>query len=248
MPFKLHNFVGSTPTIALVGGGPGDPSLLTVRALALLNNASLVVVDRLISPEILSLISCEVKIANKAVGCADEAQIEIYKWVKEAVDAGRNVVRLKIGDPFLFGRGGEEVLEFRKWGYEPIIVPGISSAYGAPLAALIPLTHRGMSNQVLISTGYGQDSATVDLPRFEPDRTLVLLMAVGRLPSITLQLQALGYPPETPVAVVERASTPRQRVLRACLDSIAAVAEQQQAVAPATIIVGSVVDVLLQSY
>jgi uroporphyrin-III C-methyltransferase len=98
-------------------------------------------------------VECELKIAKKKPGCAEEAQGEIYEWAKHALDEGKNVVRLKIGDPFLFGRGGEEILEFRKYGYEPVVAPGISSSYCAPLIAGIPLTHRGVSSQVIISTG-----------------------------------------------------------------------------------------------
>ena len=179
-------FRGSVPlgSVSLVGAGPGDPDLLTVQALRLLNQASLVISDRLVSKEILQMITCEVRIAKKRPGCAEEAQEEIYQWTKDAVIAGRNVVRLKIGDPFLFGRGGEEVLEFRKLGVEPLLVPGVSSAYAAPLSAKIPLTHRGVSNSVIISTGYGRNEAVIEIPEYSADRTVVLLMAVGRIEEI----------------------------------------------------------------
>lgn len=234
----------STSQVSLVGAGPGDPALLTVQALSLLNNASLVIADRLISQEILNLIKCELRIANKKPGCADEAQNEIYDWVKEAIIQNRNVVRLKIGDPFLFGRGGEEYLEFRKYGVQPIIAPGISSSYSAPLSAGIPLTHRGISNQVLISTGYGKDSAVVDVPPYSPDRTVVLLMAVGRIAEIASRMMEVGYPLHTPIAIVERATTPSQRTLYGTLETIGDIAEKESAKAPATIVVGDVVHVL----
>ncbi len=146
--------------IYMVGAGPGDPDLLTVQAHRLLKEAELVVADRLVSPEILSLITCDIKIARKRPGCAEDAQREIYKWVKDGVNKGKTVVRLKIGDPFLFGRGGEEYLYFRnKLQVTPIVATGISSSFSAPLSASIPLTHRGTSNQVLICTGYGKDSS-----------------------------------------------------------------------------------------
>ena len=119
----------------------------------MIKNAQLVISDRLVDPKLLEIVECELKIARKKPGCADEAQDEIYAWVKEALDEGKNVVRLKIGDPFLFGRGGEEIIEFRKYGVEPIVAPGISSSYCAPLIAGIPLTHRGVSSQVIVSTG-----------------------------------------------------------------------------------------------
>lgn len=241
---KFVSFAQMKPQVSLVGAGPGDPSLLTVQAISLINNASLVIADRLISQEILDLVKCELRIANKKPGCADEAQEEIYKWVKEAIEENRNVVRLKIGDPFLFGRGGEEFLEFRTYGVEPVIAPGISSSYCAPLSANIPLTHRGISNQVLITTGYGKDSAVVDVPPYSSDRTLVLLMAVGRIAEIARRLIQVGYPAVTPVAIVERATTPLQRTLYGTLETIGGVAERESAKAPATIVVGDVVHVL----
>ena len=147
------NLMGS---LHLVGSGPGDPDLLTLQAYKLLKNATLVIADRLISQEILELIDCEVKVANKRPGCAEEAQQELNEWVVDGVLAGKNVVRLKIGDPFLFGRGGEEILEYRRHDIHPIVVAGISSSYCAPLAANIPVTHRDVANQVLICTGYGK--------------------------------------------------------------------------------------------
>ena len=114
----LSAIAGSSQTasISLVGAGPGDPDLLTMKALKLIKAADLVISDRLVSPELLRLVACELLIANKKPGCAEDAQEEIYQWVRDAVAAGKKIVRLKIGDPFLFGRGGEEILEFRKLG------------------------------------------------------------------------------------------------------------------------------------
>lgn len=243
--FHYNTRLEAKPTISLVGAGPGDPDMLTIQALKLLQNASLVIADRLISKEILNLITCEVRVANKKPGCAEEAQDEIYTWIKEAIDNNRNVVRLKIGDPFLFGRGGEEVLEFRKWGIEAKIVPGISSSYCAPLVSNIPLTHRGVSNQVLISTGYGKNSSEVDLPKeYVADRTLVLLMAVGRIAEISRKLMLYNYPANTPVAIIEKATTPLQRTLYGTLETIGHIAERDKATAPATIVIGHVVHTL----
>ena len=239
--YKLY----SKPTITLVGSGPGDPDLLTVQAVKILQNASLVIADRLISKEILNLITCEIRVANKKPGCAEEAQDEIYRWAKEATDNNKNVVRLKIGDPFLFGRGGEEVLEFRRWGLEPIVLAGLSSSYCAPLASNIPLTHRGVSNQVLISTGYGKDATEVDLPsEYVVDRTIVLLMAVGRIAEIANKLISYDYPKDLPVAIIEKATTPSQRTLYGTLETIGFIAERDHAIPPATIIIGHVINVL----
>jgi uroporphyrin-III C-methyltransferase len=241
IPFSSLDNIG---TVSLVGSGPGSPELLTIAALRKLENADLVISDRLVSKEITNLINCEVKVANKYPGCAEAAQEEIYDWTYNAVKLGKKVVRLKIGDVFLFGRGGEEVLEFRRWGIEAVIIPGISSSYSAPMAANIPLTHRGVSSQVLITTGYGQDSAVVDIPDYAPDRTIVLLMAVGRITEIADTMIRKGYSPTTPVIIAEKATTPSQRIIRGVLENIGDVAKATNAVPPATIVIGDVVNVL----
>jgi len=228
--------------LSLVGSGPGDPDLLTVQAIRMIKNASLVVADRLIAPEILSLVECELRIARKRPGCAEEAQAELYEWVTEALLQDKNVVRLKIGDPFLFGRGGEEVLYFHeKLGIQAQVCAGVSSSYAAPLAANIPLTHRGLANQVLISTGYGKGGVEVEVPEYCNDRTIVLLMAVGRIEEIACSMVAKGFPSTTPVAIVERATTPLQRTMIGDLSNIADIAKHQVATAPATIIIGECV-------
>lgn len=232
-------------SVCLIGAGPGDPDLLTMQAWKRLQAATLVVSDRLVSKEILDLIQCPVKVANKQPGCADEAQDELNQWVIDAALRGEQVVRLKIGDPFLFGRGGEEILEYRKHQIDVEVLPGLSSSYTAPLAAMIPLTHRGTSSQVLISTGYGMQGTHVDLPHYHAERTVVLLMAVGRIGEICKTLQEVkGYPGAVPLCIVEKATTPQQRVLYATVATAAEVAERQQAKAPATIIIGDVVHVL----
>ena len=243
---NTNNNLDGLGKIALVGAGPGDPDLLTIQAMNLLNNASLVVADRLVSKEIINLIKCEVRIAEKQPGCAEEAQEQIYDWVKDGVKKGLNVVRLKIGDPFVFGRAGEEILEFRKLGIEPIIATGISSSYSAPLAANIPLTHRGVSNQVVIATGYGKGGSHVELPEYRDDRTVVLLMAVGRISKIALEMIEMGYPDTTPVAIIEKATTPQQRTIRGNLMTIGEKARAAHAKPPSTIIVGKCVDTLYQ--
>jgi uroporphyrin-III C-methyltransferase len=228
-PLSVSPPLGS---VSLVGAGPGDPDLLTVQAVRLLSQAALVISDRLVSKEILNMIKCELRVAKKRPGCAEEAQEEIYQWTKEAVLQGKHVVRLKIGDPFLFGRGGEEVIEFRKLGIEPLLVPGVSSSYAAPLAAKIPLTHRGVSNSVLISTGYGKNEAVVEIPEYSADRTVVLLMAVGRIDEIATNMTMMGYPKTTPVAIIEKATTPLQRTLTGTLEDIGFVARRDGACAP----------------
>lgn len=250
-PSSLTPSPGPSPPqgrITLVGAGPGDPDLLTLAAIRAMATADLVVADRLIPPEMLKLVTGNLKIAGKRPGCADAAQKEIYQWVRDGMAARQHVVRLKIGDPFLFGRGGEEVLEFReKLGVDPEIIPGVSSAFAAPLLAAIPVTHRGVSNQVYVCTGFGKGGDRPYLAPFYANQTAVFLMAVGRLRELTRQLTSVaGYPEETPVAIVEQASTPRQRTVVATLDKIAAVAERVRVTAPAVVVVGEVVRVLLE--
>jgi uroporphyrin-III C-methyltransferase len=230
-----------------VGAGPGSPDLLTIAAHRIISDpSSLVIVDRLVSAEILDLVRGEIKIANKHPGCANDAQMEIYDWCKEGVMAGRHVVRLKIGDPFVFGRGGEEVIEFRDFGVEPSVVPGVSAAFSAPLLGSIPVTHRGVSNQVVMCTGYGRDGTSPDLIRYHPEQTVVFLMAVGRLRGLCRNLVDLaGYPEDTPVAIVERAGCPDQRTVVGTVGTIPDVAERYGVRPPSTIVVGDVVNVLL---
>jgi len=236
-------------TVTLVGAGPGDPDLLTVSAYKLLteNPDAIVVSDRLVSKEILALIPCEVKIARKLPGCAELAQEEIYWWCYQGLLQGRQVIRLKIGDPFVFGRGGEEVLTFRRFGIEPTVIPGVSAAFCAPLLGSIPVTHRGIANQVVMCTGYGREGTSPDLIQYHKEQTIVFLMAVGRLRELCQRLVNLaGYPIKTPVAIIERAGCPEQRVVTGTMENIADIAKENNIKPPSTIVVGEVVNVLIQ--
>jgi len=186
------------------------------------------------------------KIANKTPGCQMAAQDEIFEWCKDGLRRGQHVVRLKIGDPFVFGRGGEEVLEFREFGVEPTVIPGVSAAFSAPLLASIPVTHRGISNQVVMCTGYGKNNTSPDLIQYHPEQTVVFLMAVGRLRELCNNLiEKANYPPTTPVGIVERAGCPEQRTVVGTMENIADLAERYKVKPPSTIVVGEVVNVLL---
>ncbi|KAL7437246.1 hypothetical protein ACHAXH_003732 [Discostella pseudostelligera] len=244
-PPKIHPTSGGR--ITLVGAGPGSPDLLTISAHRIITDPNnLIIVDRLVSAEIISLVSGEYKVANKHPGCAEMAQQEIYEWCKEGIMNGRHVVRLKIGDPFVFGRGGEEVLEFREFGVEPSIIPGVSAAFSAPLLGSIPVTHRGISNQVVMCTGYGREGTSPDLIQYHKEQTVVFLMAVGRLRSLCDNLVTKAhYPKETPVGIVERAGCPDQRTIVGNMETIADLAERYNVKPPSTIVVGEVVNVLL---
>jgi len=233
--------------IALVGAGPGDPELLTVSALRhIADPDALVIADRLVSKEILDLVAGELRIAKKRPGCAEEAQQQIYDWVAEGVGNNRSVVRLKIGDPFVFGRGAEEILEFREtMGIEPVVVPGISSSLAAPLAAGVPVTHRGAAHQVILTTGYGRNGTEPALPPWAPHQTYVLLMAVGRLAQLTQSLiQTKEFPHSCPALIAERATCPNQRVLLADMATIAEHAQIHDIQAPSTIVFGAAVRAL----
>lgn len=235
--------------ITLVGSGPGDPDLLTMAAHRLLSDpTTLVIADRLVSQEILDIIPGEVKVARKLPGCAELAQEEIYWWAYQGLNQGKHVVRLKIGDPFVFGRGGEEVLTFRRFGVESKVIPGVSAAFSAPLLASIPVTHRGVSNQVVMCTGYGREGTSPDLIQYHKEQTIVFLMAVGRLRELCNRLTTLaGYPSNTPVAIVENAGCPTQRTVVGNMETIADLAETHNVKPPSTIVVGDVVNVLLET-
>lgn len=232
----------------MVGSGPGDPDLLTISAAKVIGDPeALIIADRLVSPEIIALCQGEVRTARKLPGCADKAQKEIYDWCREGLMDGKHVVRLKIGDPFVFGRGGEEVLEFRKMGVEPRVIPGVSAAFAAPLLGGIPVTHRGISNQVVMCTGYGRNGTSPDLIQYHKEQTVVFLMAVGRLRELCDNLcDMANYPRDTPVAVVEKAGCPEQRTVVGDLDTIAGYCVEYEIRPPSTIVVGEVVGVLLE--
>lgn len=247
-PPKVHPESGGR--ITLVGSGPGSPSLLTLAAHSLITNPdNLLIVDRLVSAEIRAVMDeagVNYKIANKTPGCQMAAQDEIFEWCLQGLNEGKHVVRLKIGDPFVFGRGGEEVLQFRQYGVEPTVIPGVSAAFSAPLLANIPVTHRGISNQVVMCTGYGKNNTSPDLIQYHPEQTVVFLMAVGRLRQLSDSLiHKAGYPPQTPVGIVERAGCPEQRTVVGTMETIADLAERYKVKPPSTIVVGEVVNVLL---
>jgi uroporphyrin-III C-methyltransferase len=225
-------------SVYLVGAGPGDVDLLTLRAAQLLASADVVVHDRLIGEEILDLISPHtVRIdVGKVPGAAD-SQDAINELLGELSLHYETVVRLKGGDPFVFGRGGEEVQALTRWGVEVHVVPGISSAFAGPLLAGIAVTHRGLSHGVSVVTATAEAGVSVDFERLaNADMTLVVLMGVAQRDKIASQLRRGGLDPATPVAVVQWASTPRQRVVRARLDELASL----DVAAPAVIVVGRV--------
>jgi uroporphyrin-III C-methyltransferase len=231
-------------TVALVGAGPGDPGLLTVRGLARLRAADLVVYDRLVDPRLLAEARHARRVfAGKAPGRHALAQAEINALLIRHARRGRRVVRLKGGDPFVFGRGGEEVEALAAAGVPCEVVPGVTSAVAAPAAAGIPLTRRGVAASFAVATGHacGEGRAPDWARLATATDTLVLLMALGELPRIADRLVAHGRPPSTPVAIVSGATTARQATLVGRLDDIAARAAAARVSPPAVVVVGEVV-------
>ncbi len=228
-----------TGSVALVGGGPGDPGLLTLRGRALLAEAEVVVVDRLAPRAVLAELDPDVLVIDvgKAPGHHAVPQDGINALLVEHARAGRRVVRLKGGDPYVFGRGSEEIAVLRDAGIPVEVVAGVSSAVAVPAAAGIPVTHRGLSRGFSVITGH-EDLHT--LPPTE-QHTIVLLMGVGRLGETCRSLMAGGRAPHTPVAVVEDGYGPGQRVTTGTLASIATRTAEVGVRSPAVTVIGDVV-------
>jgi uroporphyrin-III C-methyltransferase/precorrin-2 dehydrogenase/sirohydrochlorin ferrochelatase/uroporphyrin-III C-methyltransferase len=232
--------------IYLVGAGPGDPELLTVKALRLIQTADTVVYDRLVSDEILQLIPESVArvYVGKASGRHTLSQAEINALLVELARKGRRVVRLKGGDPFIFGRGGEEALVLARHGIAFEVVPGITAAQACAAYAGIPLTHRGLAHSVQFLTGQRMENATLNMDRAslgDPNQTLVIYMGLGHVGEIVHGLIAAGRAQSTPAAIVERGSTARQRSITTTLADLPTAVRRNGIEAPALLIVGAVV-------
>jgi uroporphyrin-III C-methyltransferase len=231
--------------VTLVGAGPGDPDLLTVRATKALQAAEVVLYDHLVSESVLELINPGAE--RIYVGKEDRrhtlAQEKITEMLVRIACTGKPVVRLKGGDPYVFGRGGEEVQALARAGIPFEVVPGITAAQGMSAYAGIPLTHRDHAASVIFATGHSKESGTdpdwAALAR--PRQTVVIYMGIGALPRICQQLIAHGLRADTPAAVVEHATCAQQRVVTATLLTLPAVAAARGVKAPALIVVGSVV-------
>lgn len=234
------------PGVALVGGGPGDPDLITVRGLRLLQAADVVVADRLAPPQLLAELGPHVEIIDAAKVPYGRAmkQEAINAVLVDRARAGKFVVRFKGGDPYVYGRGFEEVQACVEAGVPITVVPGITSPIAAPSAAGIPVTHRGVTHEVVIASGHvppGHPDSLIDwsaLARLHG--TLVLMMAVERVDAFAAALLEGGKPAATPVAMIENASLPTQRVLRTDLAGAAATAREQNLRPPAIVVIGQV--------
>ncbi len=232
-------------TVRLVGAGPGDPDLLTVKAARMLREADVVLYDQLVGEGVLALLPAHAEriYVGKRSGCHAVPQDEIIAMLVRLSTGGRDVVRLKGGDPYIFGRGGEEAQALAHAGVPFEVVPGISAAQGASCYAGIPLTHRDHAASVVYATGHCKDDggepdwAALARPR----QTVVMYMGVAGLPRICRQLVAHGLRADTPAAIVEQATLPGQRVVKGTLLTLPALALARSVRTPALIIVGSVV-------
>ena len=231
--------------VSLVGAGPGDPGLLTRRAIARLRQADLVLYDALIDERILRYARRAQRFfVGKRAGRHAMTQGAIHTLMIRAARKGRHVVRLKGGDPFVFGRGGEEALAMQRAGIPCEVVPGVSSAIAAPAAAGIPVTHRGVSTAFLVVSGHDEDAFQSVAGGLPPNRlTLVVLMGLGRSAAIAWRLIDAGWRRTTPVAVITDASTPRQQVWRGTLDQLGASGPDLNQLSCGTIVIGDVVAV-----
>jgi uroporphyrin-III C-methyltransferase/precorrin-2 dehydrogenase/sirohydrochlorin ferrochelatase len=224
----------------LVGAGPGNRDLLTLRGRQLLADADVVLYDRLVGAEILDFARREAELicVAKTPGRPSITQEQISRLLVQKVAAGHRVCRLKGGDPMIFGRGGEEVEALVAAGLPFQIVPGVSAVEGCAAYAGVPLTLRGESRAVLITTGHAEGRLAPDLSSFKPGQTLALYMAVSRLPQLGLELMRLGHAPATSVAIIERGTTDAQRVISTRLADLADAHAELEIESPSLIVVG----------
>jgi uroporphyrinogen III methyltransferase / synthase len=231
--------------VYLVGAGPGDPGLLTIKAAELIKTGEVIVYDRLVQEGVLKMAqpSAETIYMGKQLGCHSSRQLEIQQTLVDKAREGKMVVRLKGGDPFLFGRGGEEIEYLAEHGIPFEVVPGVSSSLSAPLSANIAVTHREFSSAVAIITGHNADGNQdrLDWEALSRIDSLVFLMCVHNIAAIAQKLIAVGRSPQTPVAIIQTAFWDDQHVVCGTLENIAEEVRRQGVKPPATLVVGDVV-------
>jgi uroporphyrin-III C-methyltransferase / precorrin-2 dehydrogenase / sirohydrochlorin ferrochelatase len=230
--------------VSLVGAGPGDPDLLTRRAASRLRAADLVLYDALVDPRVLAIARRAQRFfVGKRAGRHALSQTEIHGLMIRAARRGRRVVRLKGGDPFVLGRGGEEAMALQAAGVPFDVVPGVTSLLSGPTSAGIPVTHRGRASSVLVTTGHDVEAFTRLARGVTHERaamTLVVAMGFERRRALAAVLVAEGWPEDTPAAIVAGASYPGQRVWRGSLASLAAGADEWHTTDPALLVIGGV--------
>jgi uroporphyrinogen III methyltransferase/synthase len=231
--------------VYLVGAGPGDPDLMTVKAARLLRKGDVIVYDRLVQEKVLALAkaSSEKIFMGKVLGCHASRQDEIHQVLVEKAREGKTVIRLKGGDPFLFGRGGEEIEYLAEHGIPFEVVPGVSSCLSAPLSANIAVTHREASSAVAIVTGHNAigNHERLDWQALSRIDTVVFLMGVHNVDTIAQKLIAAGRSADTPAAMIQTAFWDGSQVVSGTLQNIAAEVRRAAVEPPATLVVGEVV-------
>ena len=256
MTDKIHNSNAiSTPfqasIVYLVGAGPGDPDYLTMKAHRLILEADVVVYDRLVSKEIMDMVPDGTARINvgKQSGCHHIPQSEINELLLSLARENRCVVRLKGGDPFLFGRGGEEAIYLRNNGVDYETVPGVTSASGCAASIGLPLTHRGIASSVRYVTGHMREDKKLELELdwkglADPNTTLVIYMGVSNIPQITIRLITNGLSPKTGAAAICNATRPDQQLVASTLGEIAKDTVEAQLEGPILFIIGNIIDLL----
>ena len=233
--------------LVLIGAGPGDPDLITVRGAAALGRADVVLYDELASFELLSLAPSDaerINVGKRGHDAPTRSQDDINALIVDRVRAGNVVVRLKGGDPFVFGRGSEEAEHLARHGIAFEIVPGVTAASGCTAGFGIPLTHRGLASGVRFVTGHCRDDGELELnwaSLADPDTTLVVYMGLATLPKISRRLIEAGLPPDTPAAAIAKGTTPGQTLCRGTLANLPAKTAGTTLKAPVLIVIGRVV-------
>jgi uroporphyrin-III C-methyltransferase len=239
--------LGSIPAhVTLVGAGPGDPELLTVKAVKALSSAQTVLYDNLVSDDVLALCSSQAEkiYVGKQASRHALPQEEICRLLVQMAQAGRSVLRLKGGDGYIFGRGGEEAQALAQAGIPFSVIPGLTAAQGAAANHGIPLTHRDHSRVLVFATGHLKQDKSVDLDwevLSRPRQTVVIYMGLGTLPVISAQLIAHGLSASTPAALIEKATTPQERCITGSVAELPRMAREHQLTSPTLIVIGEVV-------
>ena len=246
-PSKREQAVTDKATVYLVGAGPGDPELLTVKAMRLLQSADVIVYDRLVSDEIMQVIPDETSriYVGKTLGHHTLEQEEINALLVKLARSGKTVVRLKGGDPFIFGRGSEEALTLAKTHITFEVVPGITAAQACAAYAGIPLTHRGLAHGVQFITGHRKEAGELQIDRTsltDREQTLVVYMALANLAKLVDELLEAGRTASTPAAIIEHGTTREQRTVLTTLEELPHAARDNAIESPALLVIGEVVN------
>lgn len=241
----------SPGTVTLLGAGPGDPELLTVKAAKALQAANLVLYDHLVSPAVLELLPPQAEriYVGKESSRHTLPQQDIIELMVRLARSGRSLLRVKGGDGYIFGRGGEEAQALAAAGIPFTVIPGLTAAQGAAASVGIPLTHRDHAASLILTTGHLRDGKGLDMDwamLARPRQTVVFYMGVNNLPEICRQLMAHGLPGDTPAALVEKATLPDERCITAILAELPELALRHQVRPPALIVIGGVVSVRAQ--